>query len=179
MSRTLRVASGAAVAALLFAATGVSSAMAQNKTALDPARDTNAPNDVIQVAVKDKGSRIDAVATYRDLRAGHLGVSLNVNPGPSGGPEYALMRFQDFDGRWKVTLWQVRSDRLVRMVRCPGKRVTADYRADTITFRLPHKCTDRGTNPRRDHVQVVGGVQEGGGVRREYAPNKPLTLRRG
>ena len=178
-ARRTRTSLFALAAAAATSATLVSApAFAQTKTVTDPARDTNAANDVVKVTFINNGPRITAVATYRNLGRGHLGATLVVDPGARGGRTYHLVRGQGSDGRWHTWVWEGRGNQVGGNIRCPHKRVRADNPADTITFRLPRTCLGRDAGAASAYLQIAGGVQEGGGVRQEHAPNRPLNVRR-
>lgn len=174
---TLRITLGI-VGILLASALGTAvSAYGETITVTDPAGDTTPANDVTKLRISYDGPKVVAVATYRSLGTRHLGSSLQLDPGTRGGTKYDLMRYQDFDGRWKTAVYAHKGPRSAyRRVACPGKRVIIDRVAHTLRFRVPVGCISRAEAPDQVRVQVIGGIQEGGGVPQELAPNKPVLL---
>lgn len=168
-----------ATAAAVSAATAAP-AIAATRSVEDPKKDSTAPNDVVLVTVKNGGPVIRTAVNYRNLKSGHLGADLVIDPGAAGGPTWHLRRFEDFDGSWVVDLWRVRGNwRDYKTVKCPGKKVTADATTDVIKFALPRTCLGKAKSANKARFQIVGGQQEGADVPREYAPNRPVLVRRG
>ena len=178
-SRRTLTAVVAAVALLAWITFGAV-ATAGVRAATDPVGDSTAPNDVTRIRIDNDGARIGALVRYRDLRRGHLGASLVIDPGSKGGVIFQFMRYQDFDGSWKLTLNRLgKTWRDSRTVRCPGKRATYSAENDRLALSLPRTCLLKFRTSKRALFQIEGGRREGGGVPQEFAPAQPVSVRRG
>ena len=179
----VRRGAGSAAAVLVAAVMALASstqAHAAREKVSDRVRDTNAANDVTQLAIKNGPDRIRVGAHFRNLGPKHISSMVEIDTGAKGAWIYGLARRQDFDGDWEVRLFRFnREQKTSKRVECHHKSADAfPGPRSKIVFTLPQRCLGKHAGDAR--FRVIGAQHEGSGPpKAEYAPKRRVLVERG
>ena len=167
------------VAVVVVAASSTVAQAAQEKVS-DRVGDTNAANDVTQVAIKNGPNRIRVVAHFRNLGPKHIGSLVEIDTGAKGQWIYGLARRQDLDGNWEMRLFRFnREQKASKRVACHRKDADAfPGPRSKIVFTVPQRCLGKHAGDAR--FRVITAQHEGSGPpKQEYAPRRRVPVERG
>ena len=155
-------------------------AQAERARVSDRVGDTNAANDVTEIAIKNGPKRIRVGAHFRNLGPKHISSLVEIDTGAKGAWIYGLARRRDLDGDWEVRLFRFnREQKTSKRVACHHKSADSfPGPKSKIVFRLPQRCLGKHAGDAR--FRVLAAQHEGSGPpKQEYAPKRRVLVERG